>query len=703
MAQKLVMVRKIAAVETLGSASVICSDKTGTLTEGKMTMTNMWSCGVEYDISGQGFSPEEGHVSRAGATGANSNNDMGVKSTLLAALLCSDTELFYAMDDKLGREAWQFKGNSSEAPIVVAAQKVGFKREEVGKEYARLLTIPFSSSRKMMLTVSDVTGKTTLSAGGMRLPPSTTKLAVVKGAPNWVLESCTQQLTESGVMPLSAAERTSVNNQVDIYSEKALRVLAVAVNPMATPSIDLMNEDVAMDEKFAACKKDLILVGLVASIDPDRKGVPESVVKARGAGIRVVMITGDYVKTAIAIAKRVNIISPEDDIEECACDCNKLRPNGGYIGEAEMDDMTKRVRCFARAKPEDKLMIVKSLQRQGFVSAMTGDGVNDAPALNEAMIGVAMGEAGTEVAKGAAEMVLQDDNFTRIVDAVEKGRVIYAGIQKFVAFIMSVHIAEVVQIFVCVVAQIPIMRTPLQILFLILVTDLPPSIALGMMEPGEANILKQPPRPRDEPIVLNWMWVSMTVNGLLLSVVIIAVYVWALLEYPGFVFLKDFPKNNDDCDTVGAGTEPCAEWENAQTLLMHARTVAFISLVFSENARAYISRSFDKPVWVNFLGNKWMQIAVLSALAALTLAVIILPLITEKILALNALEIGWKGWGIALVGPVTTLILCELWKIPTAMMKRAYDEKVRSEQLRIAGEETDSSSDDSSGSDSDGL
>mmetsp|Transcript_30636 Transcript_30636/g.82022 ORF Transcript_30636/g.82022 Transcript_30636/m.82022 type:complete len:268 (-) Transcript_30636:48-851(-) len=267
---------------------------------------------------------------------------------------------------------------------------------------------------------------------------------------------------------------------------------------------------------------------------------------------------------------------------------------------------------------------------------------------------------------------------------------------------MSVHIAEVVQIFVCVVAQIPIMRTPLQILFLILVTDLPPSIALGM-EPGEANILKQPPRPRDEPIVLNWMWVSMTVNGLLLSVVIIAVYVWALLEYPGFVFLKDFPKNNDDCDTVGAGTEPCAEWENAQTLLMHARTVAFISLVFSENARAYISRSFDKPVWVNFLGNKWMQIAVLSALAALTLAVIILPLITEKILALNALEIGWKGWGIALVGPVTTLILCELWKIPTAMMKRAYDEKVRSEQLRIAGEETDSSSDDSSGSDSDGL
>jgi len=701
MAKKMVLVRKIAAVETLGSASVICSDKTGTLTEGKMTMTEMWSCGTKYEISGQGFDPTNGVVSNP-ATQANSNNDMGVKSTLLAALLCSDTELFFEMDEKLGRDAWQFKGNSSEAPIVVAAQKVGFKKDDTGREYKRLLTIPFSSSRKMMLTVSDVTGKTTLSAGGMQLPPSTTKLAVVKGAPNWVLESCTKQLTSAGVTNLSDPERASVNKVVDAYSDEALRVLAVAVNPMTIPPMDLMDEDIAMDEKFAVCKKDLILVGLVASIDPDRVGVPESVLKARGAGIRVVMITGDYVKTAIAIAKRVNIIAAEDDIEECACDCNKLRPSGEYIETSEFDGMTKRVRCFARAKPEDKLMIVKSLQRQGFVSAMTGDGVNDAPALNEAMIGVAMGEAGTEVAKGAAEMVLQDDNFTRIVDAVEKGRVIYAGIQKFVAFIMSVHIAEVVQIFVCVVAQIPIMRTPLQILFLILVTDLPPSIALGM-EPAESNILKQPPRPRDEPIVLPWMWISMTVNGLLLSAVILGVYVWALIEFPGVVFNRDFPKNLNNCDT-NPGTPECAEWENAQDMLMHARTVAFISLVFSENARAYISRSFEKPVWVNFLGNYWMQVAVATAIFALALAVIILPLITEQILRLNALKIGGKGWGIALVGPVATTILCELWKIPTGMMKRSYDEKVRKEQLRIAGgEESDSSSDDSSGSDSDGL
>merc|ERR1712125_104997 len=246
-----------------------------------------------------------------------------------------------------------------------------------------------------------------------------------------------------------------------------------------------------------------------------------------GAGIRVVMITGDYLKTAVAIAKNVNILAEEDDAEVSAVDCQGLRPDGNYLSERDIDALTLRTKVFARAKPEDKLEIVKSLQRQGLVSAMTGDGVNDAPALNQADIGVAMGIQGTEVAKGASDTILTDDNFCSIVAAVEKGRVIYAGIQKFVAFIMSVHVAEVIQIFICIVTGVPVMRTPLQILFLILVTDLPPSIALGM-EPGESNILKLQPRPKEEPIVLTWMWVSININAFILSGVIIVIYLFAL-------------------------------------------------------------------------------------------------------------------------------------------------------------------------------
>merc|ERR1719199_2490001 len=220
------------------------------------------------------------------------------------------------------------------------------------------------------------------------------------------------------------------------------------------------------------------------------------------------MITGDYLKTAVAIAKNINIL-PHDYSEDSgmATDCQSLRPgkDGKYIPDEELDALTSKTCVFARAKPEDKLEIVKSLQRQGLVCAMTGDGVNDAPALNRADIGVAMGIQGTEVAKGAADMILTDDDFCNIVKAVEKGRVIYAGIQKFVAFIMSVHMGEVVQIFFCIVVGLPVMRTPLQILFLILVTDLPPSIALGM-EPGQPGILEDYPRPKQQAIVLPYMW-----------------------------------------------------------------------------------------------------------------------------------------------------------------------------------------------------
>merc|ERR1719265_1131739 len=432
---------------------------------------------------------------------------------------------------------------------------------------------------------------------------------------------------------------------------------------MTSAPFDMNDEDISMEEKFMTLRKDLQLLGLVASIDPDRDGVQESVLQARGASIRVVMITGDYLKTAVAIGHNVNILQDGDDDSIAAEDCGSLRPNGEYLEDAEIDQMTARVKVFARAKPEDKLEIVKSLQRQNLVCAMTGDGVNDAPALKQADIGVAMGIQGTEVAKGAADMILRDDNFCSIVKAVEKGRVIYSGIQKFVVFIMSVHLAEVLQIFICITCNLPVMRTPLQILFLILVTDLPPSIALGM-EPGERGILKHRPRPKKQPIVLRWMWQSIVMNGVILSVVILGVYLFALDVYVGELFQDDMIAN---------------EVENPyKANLEKARTVTFISLVLSENVRAYTSRSFDKPVWIDLWTNKKMQLAIIMAQVALLLAIFTPGLTT--VLGLAGSEIGAKGWGIAFVGPILTLILCEMYKVVVTSQIKRFNDKVRREQ-----------------------
>jgi len=653
MVKKNVLVRKLAAVETLGSASVVCSDKTGTLTEGKMTMVKMWSGGVAYNVTGKGFDPTIGSFSRS-STGTDANSDLGVKSSLLAALLCCNTSLEKVTDPETGDEKWEPKGNSSEAPIVVASRKAGVAQDIVD-DYSRVLEVPFSSSRKMMLTVTDVAGRDYLCDGGMPLPRGTQFLTVCKGAPNYIIDLCAEQMGEDGGFePLTPTRKANILSIVDEYSSLALRVLAIAVRPMEELPFNTADEDVDMDTKFKLCRQDLRLVGLVASIDPDRDGVKESVDVARGAGIRVVMITGDYLKTAVAIARNVRILQGDDDEALTTMDCGALRPDDQYLPEKDLDALTAHARVFARAKPEDKLEIVRSLQRQGLVSAMTGDGVNDAPALNQANIGVAMGIQGTEVAKGAADMILTDDNFCSIVSAVEKGRAIYAGIQKFVAFIMSVHIAEVIQIFVCIVAGFPPMRTPLQILFLILVTDLPPSIALGM-EPGEKSILKQRPRPRDEPVVLGWMWISILMNSVVLSVVILTVYMAALLHFcDGDIFQEDI----HDMDA-----------------LMRARTVAFISLVFAENVRAYTSRSFDRPFWQGLLSNASMQKAVVIAQVCLYAAVLI-PYFSSEILGLWGVGIGGWGWGLALAGPVATLLLCEACKVITRYQMKQYHYKL---------------------------
>ena len=724
MVKENVLMRKIAAVETLGSASIICTDKTGTLTEGKMTLVAMYAGGVDYKVTGKGFDPTVGKITAAEG-GADAKDAGGVRATLGSAVLCSNTTLKLEEDAESGQSKWTPRGNSSEAPLIVAGHKVGIKLEVLEKTLERAFEIPFSSSRKMMVTVTKTTGASELK----HVAKEGEHTAHVKGAPNYILEKCTSIMGADGsVKPLDAAGKKAVLDKVDELSEQALRVLAVATRNIGGKLP--FDSEADTDVKFAKIVDGLTLCGLCASIDPERDGVKDAVLQSKTAGVRVVMITGDYLKTAIAIAKNINILNRKTFVEGNgeATDCNALRPvkDGPYLSHEEIDELTKQTSVFARAKPEDKLEIVKSLQRQGWVCAMTGDGVNDAPALQKADIGVAMGLEGTEVAKGASDMILTDDNFCSIVRAIEKGRIIYAGIQKFVSFIMSVHFAEVMQIFLCIVSKIPVMRQPLQILFLILVTDLPPSIALGF-EPGEAMTMKRSPRPKTQPVVLPWMWRGIVANGMILTVCIFCTYMLALWAYAGAFTTADisditrehcaiWPKDEMrptlkiDCglwtacssdsssDIYHAG---CADYESTfstelamsdeaalasaaitgttgatgaiytahgnpdceiciETSIRRARTAAFISLVWAENFRAYCSRSFDNPVWVNTFANPTMNKAILFAQVALYVALWLPGL--NSVLGLYVDEIHGFGWFIAFIGAIACLICCELYK-----------------------------------------
>jgi potassium/sodium efflux P-type ATPase len=736
MVERQVLVRKLAAVETLGSASVICTDKTGTLTEGKMRMVKAYSGGNMYSVSGTGFNPTVGEFKaeplpgtegRATVSpGANGNTDMAIRSTIFAGYLCSNCTVSQNKDSGM----WEPFGNNSEAPITVAAGKLNFwvpgdESKNLANNNRRVLEIPFSSARKMMLTVQEAT-ETIGPAPAVPVPAGTRYIVICKGAPNFILESCATWTKPDGTKSeLTAKDKEDTFEIIDKLSDMALRVLAIAVRFIPELPYDPKDDEIDAEKKFQLLKKDLQLLGLVASIDPARQGVPEAVADANMAHIRVVMITGDYLKTAVAIAKDINILRPQDNPDVCAVDSKGLRPgeDNEYLPDSKIDVLTAKTRVFARAQPEDKLKIVESLQRQNKVVAMTGDGVNDAPALNKADIGVAMGIQGTEVAKGAADMILTDDNFCNIVGAVEKGRVIYAGIQKFVAFIMSVHMGEVVQIFFCIVVGVPVMRTPLQILFLILVTDLPPSIALGM-EPGQPGILEDYPRPKEQAIVLSYMWQGIIVNGSLLSLVAIVCFMYSLVYFVGTSFndgsdlctcicnLPDaityaldselkyiIPDGSpdppmgypDDCTSspecgITQKIKCTGENGDAAVGLIRARTTAFICVVFCENIRAYTSRSFDKPVYVGCLDNKAMQRAIFMAQVCLYI-VIFTPFLSDTIMTLGGVDLLFNapiGFVYAVIGAIACLIMCEVYKVVVAIQVKNFKDTLR-QKLQAEG------------------
>ncbi len=554
------LIRRLPAVETLGSASAICSDKTGTLTQNQMTATDLYAGGRHLTISGRGYQPR-GAFHRNGDD-ADPANLPDVRRLLEGALLASDARLEPETDAPGANGTYRMIGDPTEGALVVAAAKAGLWRDEAEAQYPRANEIPFDSARKRMSTIH-------------RLPDGQGYRVVTKGAPEIVLEHCDSILERGQVVSLTDALRAQVREINSAMANDALRVLAVAER-----HLDALPDEIAPE----TIEQRLTMIGLIGMIDPARPEVRPAIDRARHAGIRTVMVTGDYPDTARAIAREIGL----------------LREGGRVVRGDELERMTvaelaetiDEVDVFARVSPEHKVRIVEAFRARDHVVAMTGDGVNDAPALKRASIGVAMGITGTDVSKETADMVLTDDNYVSIVSAVEQGRVIYANIRKFVFFLLSCNLAEIGVIFLATLAGAPAPLTPIQLLWLNLLTDGAPALALGV-EKGDPDIMDHPPRPVKEPIIDRDMRIGMIVQTIIKTTVTLVAF------------------------ALGRHLDP-QSWDLA-------RTMAFVTLSFSELARAYTARSELYPlVRIGIFSNKYMQYAV-GASVVLLLLVVYLP------------------------------------------------------------------------------
>lgn len=445
------IIRKLHAVETLGSATVICADKTGTITENKMTATDIYTLGKRFTVTGGGNSAT-GKLLFEGRE-VDVSQQKTVADALETAVICSVTNLSQSGDELLS------DGSPTETALLVAAHKVGIRKKDLLKKYHITLENPFDSTRKMMsVGVSSSKGE---------------KALFVKGAPDYVIKKCTKIATEGGTRPLREKDIITIKEEMKTLSSDAKRVIAIAKRT------DGLEEN------------ELVFLALCGITDPPRKEVREAVKRCRMAGVRPVMITGDHALTACAVARKVGILTGDERVI-----------TGGELegmSDADLDAAVDNAGVFARVSPKDKLRIVKAFKRRGNVVAMTGDGVNDAPAIKEADIGVAMGISGSDVAKEASSVVILDDNFATIVAAVEEGRIIYQKIKRFIRFLLTSNLGEVLTVLLAMLFHMPIVFIPIQILLINLVTDGLPSVALGM-ERADSGIMNRPPRSADESL-----------------------------------------------------------------------------------------------------------------------------------------------------------------------------------------------------------
>ncbi|MDM7974070.1 MAG: cation-translocating P-type ATPase [candidate division Zixibacteria bacterium] len=581
MAARNAVVRRLAAVETLGSADVIASDKTGTLTRNEMTVRVVVTASGRAHFDGTGYAPEGELRLEPTAPSDSGAPAAALRSELVRALAAADRANNAVLLERAGR--WTVQGDPTEGALIVAARKAGLEDEVLDARLERIGEVPFSSERKLMSTIhTDAEQRDFL-------------LVFTKGAPDVLLARCLSELAGDMPRPLTPERRAGITAANEELAGGALRTLGVAVRTLPKDAL-------LQDEPDERLERELIFLGLIGMIDPPRAEAQEAVARAVGAGIRPIMITGDHPRTAAVIARELGI----------ACDGRAV--TGAEIESTEdaaFDRLVQEVSVYARVNPEHKLRIVRALQRGGATVAMTGDGVNDAPALKTADIGVAMGITGTDVSKEAADMVLADDNFATIVAAVEEGRAIFSNIRKFLRYLLSSNIGEVMTMFLGVVGAdllglrsdgggaivLPLLAT--QILWVNLVTDGAPALALGV-DPASRGLMNRPPRPRRERVITRRMW-----SGILFVGAVIAV---------GTLFAVDACLPGGLVE--GAGS------------LRYAQTMAFTTLVLFSLFNVFNARSDERSAFRGLFANRWLWGSVLLSLA-LQAAVIYLPFLQQ--------------------------------------------------------------------------
>lgn len=575
MAKRNALVRKLPTVETLGSTSIICSDKTGTLTKDEMTVRKVYIAGHWYTVTGSGYEPVgEFQNSRTGG-----QIDGALGELLRGAALVSDARLV----QEAGR--WDIKGDPTEGALVVAAAKAGFQKPELDSHYPRLQEIPFTSETKRMTT--------------LHVTPEG-KVAYSKGAPEVILKACTYYRTENGNLPLDDAARQEIINAGQEMASQALRVLAVASRPANT---------------IQEGECEMTLLGLVGMIDPPRPEAKAAIQVCERAGIRPVMITGDHPITAEAVARELGLLR-----------------TGRVVTGAELEAMTEEalaqqveeIDVYARVSPAHKLRVVTALQSKGHVVAMTGDGVNDAPALKKADIGIAMGITGTDVSKEAAAMTLLDDNFSSIVAAVEEGRGIFGNIKKYLMYLLSSNIGEIGLMAGAALLGMPLPLSAVQILFVNLATDGLPALALSV-DPPEADLMQRKPRNSKTGIFTRPVVTLMTVGGAWSSLVNLGLFAWAL---------------------------------NSGRSLEEAMTMAFVSLVLIQFFKAYNYRSDHLSVFNGIFSNRWLNLAIVFDLL-LIIAVIYIPVLQTPF---ETFALPLVDWAVVLAAALTISPVIEMAK-----------------------------------------